>query len=227
MSDAERTERQQTTSTGGRRTSATRIVATVMGVAAGLLGLEHGYFETSQGNVDPGSMMINAIGPPCERTTAWHGCEPAFTIVPSFLVAGVLAMLAAVAVLAWSAAFVRRKHGGVVLLLLTTVLFLVGGGFFTLWYGVVAGIAGTRIGAPFTWWRVHVGTVARRVLAGLWPGILIGYLVWNVVSLFIGSVWSEVMLRLAPVTTAATPVVLILILLSGFAHDTRPETEVA
>jgi hypothetical protein len=225
VSNTERTERRWIPAADARRTGATRVVAQALGVAAGLLGLEHGFFETQQGNVAPDSVVINAIGPPCERATAWHGCEPAFTIVPSFLVTGVLAMLAAAVVLVWAAAFVQRKHGGVVLLLLTTALFLVGGGFFTLWYGVVAGIAGTRIGAPFTWWRAHVGSGAERVLAALWPWILIGYLVWDVVAWLIGSVSNEVMLRLTPVTTAATPVVLILILLSGFARDTRPETE--
>lgn len=207
---------------GGRRISATRIVASTLGVAAGLLGLEHGWFETLQGNVAPDSVVINAIGPPCERATAWHGCEPALTIVPSFLVTGVLAMVAAAAVLVWAAAFVQRKRGGIVLLVLTTVLFLVGGGFFTLWYGVIAGIAGAKIGASFTWWRAHADNRVARMLASLWPFLLIGYLVWDVVAWLIGTAFGDFMLRITPLTTAATPVVLILILLSGFASDTQP-----
>ncbi len=184
---------------GGRRISATRIVASTLGVLAGLLGLEHGWFETLQGNVAPDSVVINAIGPPCERATAWHGCEPALTVVPSFLVTGVLAMAAA-----------------------ATVLFLVGGGFFTMWYGVIAGIAGVKIGTSFTWWRAHADNRVARMLAGLWPCLLIGYLVWDVVAWLIGTAFGDFMLRITPLTTAATPVVLILILLSGFARDTQP-----
>ena len=77
----------------GQRISATRIVATTIGVVAGLLGLEHGYFETLQGNAAPSAALISAIGPPCQPETAWHACEPAFTLVPSFFVTGFLAMI--------------------------------------------------------------------------------------------------------------------------------------
>jgi hypothetical protein len=41
--------------------SATRIAASTLGVYAGLLGMEHGYFETLQGSVAPSGITINAI----------------------------------------------------------------------------------------------------------------------------------------------------------------------
>ena len=50
--------------------SATRIVASFIGIYAGLLGLEHGYFETLQGNVKPSSIVIGAIGSPCQALAA-------------------------------------------------------------------------------------------------------------------------------------------------------------
>ena len=62
-------------------------------VVAGLLGLEHGYVETLQGNAAPSAALISVIGPPCQPETAWHACEPAFTLVPSFFVIGLLAMI--------------------------------------------------------------------------------------------------------------------------------------
>ena len=46
----------------GQRISATRIVATTIGVVAGLLGLEHGYFETLQGNAAPSAALIAPSG---------------------------------------------------------------------------------------------------------------------------------------------------------------------
>ena len=93
------------------RLSAARVVATAFGIGAGLFGLEHGFFETQQGNIAPSGLVISAIGPPCEPASAWHACEPALTLVPSFLVTGVLAMVVAVVVLIWAAAFVQRDHG--------------------------------------------------------------------------------------------------------------------
>lgn len=70
----------------GVSNSATRIVASTFGVLAGLLGIEHGYFETLQGNGAPGGMYILAMGPPCQTNKMWHGCEPAMTIIPNFFV---------------------------------------------------------------------------------------------------------------------------------------------
>jgi hypothetical protein len=69
----------------GVRNRATKIVASTFGVFAGLLGLDHGYFEALQGNVPPGSIMIHAIGPPCQAARTQNGCEPAITLIPNFL----------------------------------------------------------------------------------------------------------------------------------------------
>ncbi len=205
--------------------SAARVVATAFGIGAGLLGLEHGYFETQQGNVAPSGLVISAIGPPCEPASAWHGCEPALTVIPNFLVTGVLAMVAAMVVLIWAAAFVQRRHGGTVLLLLTAVLFLVGGGFFTLSYGVLAGIAGTRIDTPLTWWRAHLPASISQGLARLWPWLLIAYAAWLAASWLIGGLSAELMLRLTPAATAITPLILVLILVVAFAYDIQPRAD--
>lgn len=35
------------------------------GAGAGMLGLEHGFFETQQGSATPGGLVIHAIGSPC------------------------------------------------------------------------------------------------------------------------------------------------------------------
>lgn len=67
------------------------------------------------------------------------------TIVPSFLVTGVLAVIFGLIVTVWAAALVQRKNGGLVLILLSVILLLVGGGFFPPGFGVTAGIIGTRI----------------------------------------------------------------------------------
>ena len=69
--------------------------------AAGLLGLEHGFFETQQGSTTPSGLVIHAIGSPCQPHTACHGCEPALTIIPSVAAIGMAAILLAAAVLIW------------------------------------------------------------------------------------------------------------------------------
>ena len=127
---------------------ATRVVALLFGVVAGIGGLEHGYFEIRQGNVRPDSLMIASIGPPCEADKVWHRCEPAMTVVPSFFVTGILAILIGLAVLTWATAFVQRRNGGAVLILLSIALLLVGGGIVPPVIGIIGGLVGTKINAP-------------------------------------------------------------------------------
>ncbi len=119
----------------------------------------------------------------------------------------------------------RNRHGGRVLLLLTAVLFLVGGGFTSLWVGVIAGIAGTQIDAPLTWWRAHLPPGTARMLARLWPWVLVAYLTWAVASWLIAALVAERILRLTPLVTAVTPLLLVLILVTAFAHDVQPRTD--
>ncbi|MGB8214792.1 MAG: hypothetical protein WCE68_14645 [Anaerolineales bacterium] len=123
-----------------------RVAASAIGVYAGVLGVEHGFFETLQGSHRPGGIMIYAIGvPPCQPAAVWHGCEPAMTLIPNFLLTGILAILAALVVLAWAAWRVQRKNGGLILILLSIVMLLVGGGFFPPLFGIIAGVIGTRL----------------------------------------------------------------------------------
>ena len=147
--------------------NATKIVATTFGLLAGLGGLEHGIGEMFQGNRAPAGIMI-ASWPEAEAMRILGG-EPAMTLVPNLLVSGMLTILVALAILVWSIAFLPRKYGGLILLLLAVILLLVGGGFGPPLFGLIAGLAATRINASFTWWRAHLPVNTRRVLARIWP----------------------------------------------------------
>ena len=204
---------------GGVWNSATRIVASTVGVLAGLLGMEHGYLETLQGNVTPGSILIFAMGPPCQATRVWNGCEPAMTIMPNFFVTGVLALIVSFIVILWAAAFVQRKNGGLVLILLSIMLFLVGGGFASAEVGIIAGVAGTRIKAPFTWWRAHFSVNSRRFLVALWPWALIAFLLWTPGESVLGHFFNEYLLNLGLVSLFFTLGLVLLTVLTGFAYD--------
>ena len=176
--------------------SAVWVVASAVGAGAGLLGLEHGYFEALRGS--RAGLVISLIGPPCRPEEAWHGCEPAFTLIPDFGLSGLVAMAVASVVLLWSVAFIHRRHCELVLLL-SAILFLVGGGFSTLWFGILAGIAGTRIGGPLPWWRARVPPrLSRWSLARLWPWLLVTYLGWWAGSWAIAAFAADLMLRLPP-----------------------------
>lgn len=125
--------------------SVTIAVASVLGIFAGVSGASHGPGEILQGNIAPSGIMIEAW-----PGLASLGGEPAMTIVPSFLVTGVLAIIFGLIVTVWAAAFVQRKNGGLVLILLSIIMLLVGGGVIPPGFGVIAGMIGTRIKQSLT-----------------------------------------------------------------------------
>ena len=120
--------------------SKTRIASSAIGVFGGLGGASHGPGEMLQGNIAPNGLVIEAW----PELTALAG-EPAMTIIPSFLVTGILTVIFGLIVAVWAAKFVQRKNGGLVLILLSIIMLLVGGGLFPPIFGVAAGIIGTRI----------------------------------------------------------------------------------
>jgi hypothetical protein len=162
---------------------AARATAVIFGVLAGLGGLTHGIGEVLQGSVRPDGIIINSW---TQGPIASHmGGEPAMTIVPNLLVTGILNILVSLAIIV-CAALLRDKNGGRILLLLSFGMLLVGGGFGPPLIGILAGLAGTGIGAPSTWWRKRLAGSLRSRLAAVWPWVF-GVAVVNGVFLVIGS----------------------------------------
>jgi hypothetical protein len=163
--------------------NAAKSTALIFGILAGLGGLTHGVGEVLQGNVKPDGIAINswAQGPIATNM----GGEPGITIVPNLLVTGILTILVSLAIVVW-AIFGRNKNYGRTLLLLSVALLLVGGGVGPPLIGILAGVAGTGVDRPSTWWRQHLPINVRRFLAPLWPWIF-SIAVINGVFLVIGS----------------------------------------
>jgi hypothetical protein len=194
---------------------ALRITSSILGICAGLLAMQHGVFEALQGSRAPGSLMIQAIGAPCRPDAIWHACYPAMTLIPSFLVTGILAMIAGLSVLIWSAVFIQRKHGGLILVLLSVFMVLVGGGFVSMFIGVVAGVAGSRIGAP-----AAGSSPLLHFLAALWPWTVILIVIWLPGSWLLGHYFSQAMLTMSFVLFLFFDIGLpVLAAFSAYAHD--------
>ncbi len=149
---------------------ATRFIVSTLGVLLGISGMNHGFFEALQGNTPTNGLIIQAIGP---AHRMWlHGTEEAFTIVPNFLITGLLAMLVSLVIMIWSVGFVHRKNGPLVFVLLCILLFLVGGGIGQVVFFTVAWAFATQINQPLIWWRRVLSENWRGALAKLWPGTL-------------------------------------------------------
>ena len=195
---------------------ATKTVAAWFGIAAGIAGLEHGYFEILQGNTKPEGVMIVSIGPPCVPEKIWNACEPAMTIIPNFLIVGILSVIIGLLILTWSAAFVHRKNGGAILILLSIVLLLFGGGIFPPLIGLVGGAAGTQINKPLP--DKPAGSLLRRA-AKLWPWPLVIFMVWVWGQFVVGYFSNDFLKSIMGFGLLLILTMLPLSVYTGYAHD--------
>jgi hypothetical protein len=117
------------------------VLASALGIFAGLGGgVLHGIGEVLQGSVAPNRIMIEAW--PALRVVAG---EPAMTIVPNFLVTGILAIVTGIIVTIWAGKFIEHKNGGLILILLSIAMLLVGGGLVPVFFGVAGGVIGVLL----------------------------------------------------------------------------------
>ena len=165
--------------------NATRIIATVIGVFFGLFsGVNHGIFEVLQGNRPTGDLFIYAIG---EAQRFWPlGGELAFTLIPNFLLTGILSIVVGVAIVIWSLWFLSTRHGSTVFLGLFILSFLVGGGIGQAFFFIPASAFAMRIGKPLAWWRKVLPHNTWSFLSRLWPVTLVLMIVAMLITLEIG-----------------------------------------
>lgn len=195
---------------------ATRIITATFGAFAGFGGLEHGYFEILQGNGRPENIMIASMGAPCVPEEIWHICEPAMTIVPNFLVTGILSMVLGLITMVWAIAFVRRAQSGMILALLSFGLLLFGGGIFPPLIGIIGGVVGTRINTPL---KKQPGPV-WRMLAKAWPWTIISFFVFLFGQFVIGYFFNEFVMENGAVLLPALILGLLAVsILAGYGHD--------
>ncbi|MBN1122668.1 MAG: hypothetical protein JXJ17_16440 [Anaerolineae bacterium] len=198
---------------------AIRTVSTVLGLYAGLLGMAHGVFEVRQGSLPTGSILIAAIGAPCQMESAWHACFPAMTLVPNFLLAGILTLIIGVAILVWVAAFLQHERGWLVLILLSIGFMLIGAGFTPPTLGVLAGAVGSQINRPLAERKGLLSDKFGLFLSELWPWPLVVYVGWLIFQTSLGIFAGEVMLKLGMMPLLITNTFLLLMILTGFSVD--------
>ena len=114
----------------------TKAVA-ILGVFAGLMGASHGPGEILQGNVAPKGVYIMAWP---QLVSSPLAGEPAVTVIPSFMVAGILTIIMACLLIAWAGTCLERKEGGLLLILLSLAMLSVGGGVVPPSFGMVVGV---------------------------------------------------------------------------------------
>lgn len=123
-----------------------RVAASIIGIIAGFIGVEHGFYEIIQLDKALNGIIFDSISGksfsnlPISQWSGW----PAMTFIPNFLITGIFAILVSLLVMAWAALFVQRKNGSRNLILLSILMLLVGGGFIPPLFGIIAGVISTN-----------------------------------------------------------------------------------
>ena len=186
--------------------------------------MNHGFFETLQGNIPTHGMFIAAIG---EAQRMWpHGSEYAFTLIPNFLMTGLAAMLIGLAIVVWSIGFVHKKNGPAILLILFVLLLLAGGGVAQVLFFPWVCLVSTQINAPLTWWRKHLSPRVQGPLSKMWiwclviiSSLLVFALVIAVTGYIPGVNDPDAVLMTLGLCLLVVMAGLPLTFISGFAHD--------
>jgi hypothetical protein len=146
------------------------------------------------------------------------------TIVPSFLITGILAVIFGIVVMVWSAFFLQKKRGGLILILLCIPLLLFGGGLFPPLIGVIAGALGTRINKPLRAEGSRLSSGLLRFLAALWPWSLAVYVLWVLGQFVIGHFFNDWLLANGYLIIVMVLGTLLLSVVSTYAHDLKKGT---
>lgn len=203
---------------------ATRTTAAALGVVFGIGGMGHGIFEMLQGYKPTTGLVIEAIGP---AQRMWeYGNEPAFTIIPNYLITGIVAILVSLAIIAWSVGFLHRKGGPTIFLSLFALSFLVGAGIGQVIFFFIGWAFATRIRKPLAWWRRALPAGSRKALVRLWPAavavnsVLILFALEIAIFGLVPGVDNPDSVTLVMLSSLAAGLsFLFLAFISGFAHD--------
>ena len=207
--------------------NATGVIAATIGVFFGLFsGVNHGFFEILQGNKSTNGLLISAIG---EGQRFWlEGHEPAFTIVPNFMITGILSVIVGGAIVIWSVRFLPTRHGRTVFLGLFILSFLVGGGIGQVFFFLPAWAFATRMNKPLTWWRKILLRRSWPFLSKLWPGTLVLATVVMLVGVeiaifgyFPGLAEPEAIQNTAMLFVFSSAALYVISFIAGLGHDLR------
>lgn len=207
--------------------NATRIIATTIGVFFGIFsGINHGIFEIFQGNTPTGRLVIQAIG---EEQRFWSlGTEEAFTIVPNFMITGILSIIVGLLIVIWSIWFLPSKYGRTVFLGLFILSFLVGGGIGQVAFFIPAWAFATRMDKPLTWWRKVLPPSTWAFFSRLWVVTLglatIAMLVALEIAIFGYFPWltePESIQDTAMLFVLSSAILYVISFIAGFGHELK------
>jgi hypothetical protein len=191
-----------------------------LGILAGIMGIEHGIGEVLEGYQPTEDVFI--LSWPDSAFFEIMSGEPAMTIIPNYLITGLLAILFSCIFLI---VLVKSKPSGkaiTILFALLLLMLLTGAGFGPPILGVIAVLIALKSNSPLETWN-KLPSKLHNVLSMLWPwsfGLcLIGWLMLfpgaALIAFFTGM--DSALLMIIPILVAFAFIPITLLL--GFSRD--------
>ena len=192
------------------------------GILYGITGIIAGIFEILQGNKAPDGLLISTIG--SNYLMADDFTYFAVTIIPNFLLTGILAVIVSCLIVIWSVAFVHRKYGVPVLFVLSITQMLVGGAW-VIDLALITCLLATRIDKPLNWWRSHLPQKIQLWLTKLFPFSIIVYAIvaFSMLILTILGVNNRTFIALIGILAAFMFIPMLLMIFGGLTYDIQKQ----
>jgi hypothetical protein len=199
-------------------------VVSKLGLLAGLAGIEHGIGEVLQGNVATEGLRIVAW-PGWELFRILAG-EPAMTVIPNFLVTGIVAILVSLAYIACVTVLAGRKNSGPALILLAVAMLLTGAGYGSAILAFIVGLVATGLKVRETGRRTILPAVVRQASGKLWPAAykacIVAWLLLMPGTIILACVFgTDNVIPAVPVFILAAFGTLLIAVFTGFVYDGR------
>lgn len=191
-----------------------------LGILTGIMGIEHGIGEVLEGYRPTESVFIQSW--PNSPFFEIMSGEPAMTIIPNYLITGLLAIFFSAAFLFFLLKTSPERKSVLLLLALLVLMLLTGGGFGPPILGLIAVLIALKINSPLKTWR-KLPSRLHHVFSTVWPWsfgtCLTGWLFLfpgaALIAFFTGA--DHELLMILPILIAFTFIPITLLL--GFSRD--------
>jgi hypothetical protein len=192
----------------------------MIGIFAGIMGMEHGLGEIFQGpNTVPNLVILSWADSSFFEPM---GGEPAMTFFPNFLLAGIFSILFSFLFLVILLKQGEKKYSWIALLITAVCMLLSGAGFGPPLLGIIISLITIKLNSPLKAWR-KLSEKTHKILSSLWP-FAYGLCFAGWLVLFPGAVlikyftgFSSVLLMLIPIAIAFSMIPVTLVF--GFSRD--------
>lgn len=186
--------------------------AVILITYAAIVGLIHGVGEILQTGSKPNSNFINALDV-ANPDKVWHAGLPAFSLIPDFLISGIITVLISTVIVILVHLLIERNYFKFFPLLFI-LLFLFGGGFVPPFIGIITSTY------YVIWKRTNVNNIQpsflRKLIAKSWIYLISILLLWLPSSWIFGWIFPTFMLQISSATFILLNIILpILILVSA------------